>query len=53
MIVTLTANPSLDRTVALPAPLRAGEVQTADAVREEQAQEWCNALAGDMRDATR
>jgi hypothetical protein len=25
----------------------------ADAVREEQAQEWCNALAGDMRDATR
>lgn len=35
MIVTLTAHPSLDRTVALPAPLRAGEVQPATAVRED------------------
>ena len=35
MIVTLTANPSLDRTVSLSAPLRAGEVQNADAVRED------------------
>ncbi len=35
MIVTLTANPSLDRTVSLAAPLRTGEVQTAEAVRED------------------
>jgi len=35
MIVTLTANPSLDRTVMLPAPLRAGEVQSAQSARED------------------
>lgn len=35
MIVTLTANPSLDRTVTLPAALRVGEVQSALAVRED------------------
>ncbi|CEA07073.1 6-phosphofructokinase isozyme 2 [Arthrobacter saudimassiliensis] len=35
MIVTLTANPSLDRTVALPGPLLRGAVQRADAVSEE------------------
>ncbi|MDN4598708.1 1-phosphofructokinase family hexose kinase [Leifsonia virtsii] len=35
MIVTLTANPSLDRTVTLAAPLRAGEVQSAAASRED------------------
>lgn len=35
MIVTLTANPSLDRTVALREALRAGEVQTAASVRED------------------
>jgi 1-phosphofructokinase len=35
MIVTLTANPSLDRTVALPGPLERGEVQRAVSVRQE------------------
>jgi 1-phosphofructokinase len=35
MIVTLTANPSLDRTVALPSPLLRGEVQRAVSVRQE------------------
>ncbi|MGG5174821.1 1-phosphofructokinase family hexose kinase [Pseudarthrobacter sp. J1763] len=35
MIVTLTANPSLDRTVELPGPLERGEVQRAVAVRQE------------------
>ncbi|MCP2636637.1 1-phosphofructokinase [Microbacterium sp. HD4P20] len=35
MIVTLTANPSLDRTVTLPAPLRPGEVQAATSARED------------------
>ncbi|MCB5281222.1 hexose kinase [Arthrobacter sp. AL08] len=35
MIVTLTANPSLDRTVALPGPLVRGEVQRAVSVRQE------------------
>ncbi len=35
MIVTLTTNPSLDRTVALTDPLRVGEVQTARGVRED------------------
>lgn len=35
MIVTLTANPSLDRAVALLEPLRPGEVQTAGSVRED------------------
>ncbi len=35
MIVTLTANPSLDRTVTLAAPLRPGAVQQASSVRED------------------
>jgi 1-phosphofructokinase len=35
MIVTLTANPSLDRTVELGAPLLRGEVQRAVSVRQE------------------
>jgi 1-phosphofructokinase len=35
MIVTLTANPSLDRTVSLPSPLLRGEVQRAVSVRQE------------------
>lgn len=35
MIVTLTANPSLDRAVALDEALRVGEVQVARSVRED------------------
>lgn len=35
MIVTLTANPSLDRTVTLAGPLRPGEVQPAAGSRED------------------
>ncbi|HML49993.1 MAG TPA: 1-phosphofructokinase [Propionicimonas sp.] len=35
MIVTLTANPSLDRTVTLGAPLQRGEVQRAESVTVE------------------
>jgi 1-phosphofructokinase len=35
MIVTLTANPSLDRSVRLAAPLRVGEVQGATSSRED------------------
>ncbi|MBT2515393.1 1-phosphofructokinase family hexose kinase [Arthrobacter sp. ISL-30] len=35
MIVTLTANPSLDRTVELPGPLARGEVQRAIAVHQQ------------------
>ncbi|MCU1435544.1 MAG: 1-phosphofructokinase, partial [Pseudarthrobacter sp.] len=35
MIVTFTANPSLDRTVALPGPLQRGEVQRAVSVSQE------------------
>ncbi|WFR84353.1 hexose kinase [Arthrobacter sp. Y-9] len=35
MIITLTANPSLDRTVELPGALARGEVQRATAVRSE------------------
>ncbi|WP_156760679.1 1-phosphofructokinase [Microbacterium karelineae] len=35
MIVTLTANPSLDRTVELDAPLAPGEVQSAASMRED------------------
>lgn len=35
MIVTLTANPSLDRAVILADALRPGEVQTADSTRED------------------
>lgn len=35
MIVTLTANPSLDRTIALDAPLRPGDVQAAQSARED------------------
>ncbi|MBD1321791.1 1-phosphofructokinase family hexose kinase [Gordonia hankookensis] len=35
MILTVTANPSLDRTLELAAPLRRGEVQRATSVRAE------------------
>ncbi len=35
MIVTLTANPSLDRTITLAAPLQPGEVQIAVSARED------------------
>ncbi len=35
MIVTLTANPSLDRTILIGAALRVGEVQSADSTRED------------------
>ena len=35
MIVTLTANPSLDRAVTLSASLRPGEVQSAASSRED------------------
>lgn len=35
MIVSLTANPSLDRTIELPAPLARGSVQRATANRQE------------------
>lgn len=35
MIVTLTANPSLDRTITLAAPLQVGEVQAATSARED------------------
>lgn len=35
MIVTLTANPSLDRTVVLSAPLQPGRVQQASSTRED------------------
>lgn len=35
MIVTLTTNPSLDRTISLAAPLQVGEVQSALGVRED------------------
>lgn len=35
MIVTLTANPSLDRAVTLAEPIRPGEVQTARGARED------------------
>lgn len=35
MIVTLTANPSLDRTIVLDGPLRPGEVQAASSSRED------------------
>jgi 1-phosphofructokinase len=35
VIVTFTANPSLDRTVALPGPLERGEVQRAVSVSQE------------------
>ncbi len=35
MIVTVTTNPSLDRTIALAEPLRVGEVQSAAGSRED------------------
>lgn len=35
MIVTLTAHPSLDRTITLEAPLRPGDVQSAASARED------------------
>ncbi|MTE23346.1 1-phosphofructokinase family hexose kinase [Microbacterium sp. ZXX196] len=42
MIVTLTANPSLDRTVELPGPLAVGEVQPASGAREDAAGKGIN-----------
>ena len=42
MIVTFTANPSLDRTVALPGPLERGEVQRAVSVRPESGGQGVN-----------
>lgn len=42
MIVTLTANPSLDRTVALPGPLQRGRVQRATSVIREPAGKGVN-----------
>lgn len=52
MIVTLTMNPALDRTVSLPAPLSVGEVQPASEIREDAAGKGVNvarvlAAAGD------
>lgn len=52
MIVTLTANPALDRTVELPAALVIGDVQAAAAIREDAAGKGVNvarvlAAAGD------
>ena len=35
MIVTVTANPSIDRTIELAAPLRRGEVQVVAGMREQ------------------
>lgn len=35
MIVTVTANPALDRTVGLPAPLQVGRVQSGSSARED------------------
>jgi 1-phosphofructokinase len=51
MIVTLTANPSLDRAITLAAPLRPGEVQGATGSREDAGGKGVNvsrvvALAG-------
>ncbi|MGW9111611.1 1-phosphofructokinase family hexose kinase [Microbacterium sp. NPDC055683] len=42
MIVTLTANPALDRTIALDAPLAPGEVQSASSVQEDAAGKGVN-----------
>lgn len=52
MIVTLTMNPALDRTVSLPAPLAVGDVQPADDISEDAAGKGVNvarvlAAAGD------
>lgn len=50
MIVTLTANPSLDRTISLPDALRPGEVQPASAAREDAGGKGIN-VAGVIRAA--
>lgn len=42
MIVTFTANPSVDRTVALPEPLSRGDVQRVSAVIEQAAGKGVN-----------
>jgi len=42
MIVTLTMNPALDRTVSLPAALAVGDVQAATAIREDAAGKGIN-----------
>lgn len=41
-VVTFTANPSIDRTVALPGPLARGEVQRAASVTEQAAGKGVN-----------
>ncbi|ALJ20100.1 1-phosphofructokinase family hexose kinase [Microbacterium sp. No. 7] len=52
MIVTLTAHPSLDRTVTLAAPLRVGEVQGARSLREDAGGKGIN-VAGVLAGAGR
>src|SRR5690606_41914729 len=42
VIVTLTMNPALDRTVSLPAALAVGEVQAVTAIREDAAGKGIN-----------
>ena len=58
MIVTLTANPSLDRTVTLPGPLSRGQVQRALTTTSDPGGKGVNvarvataagALAGELR----
>ncbi|WP_051442244.1 1-phosphofructokinase family hexose kinase [Arthrobacter sp. H14] len=49
MIVTLTANPSLDRTIELPGPLARGDVQRATAANQDPGGKGvnvCRALTG-------
>ncbi|GAA1470413.1 1-phosphofructokinase family hexose kinase [Microbacterium thalassium] len=50
MIVTLTANPSLDRTITLADALQPGEVQSAEASREDAGGKGIN-VAGVIRAA--
>lgn len=55
MIVTLTMNPSLDRTVALAGPLRPGDVQPAASAREDAGGKGMNVarvIAAAGRDVT-
>ena len=42
MIITLTMNPALDRTVSLPEPLAVGDVQPATSIREDAAGKGVN-----------
>ncbi len=45
-VVTFTANPSIDRTVVLPAPLVPGEVTRALSVTEQAAGKGVNVGSG-------